>query len=218
MAVYEASRHGPQIIYRFTGIRQWVLRWWKRPFWFFREMTLTFSSNWEFQYKVDVLSSWSPPESLIRPSATGKWMFHFLGEISSLSHWVFWSRFPIRPSSPTPQGLRSVRHPSQFSSTYRIIPNSSRSMKMNPNMMSLMISRMKKMFFYETFCWIQTQSLRCPCSERSIWLYMRFLSLTATSGTDCSLFSLCRFVNFSFASQCWSLRETWCLFPFVNTA
>ena len=29
-------------------------------------------------------------------------------------HWVFLSRFPMLPSFPTPQGLRSVRHPSIF--------------------------------------------------------------------------------------------------------
>ena len=31
MAVFEVSWHGPTVIYRFTGIRKWVLRWWKRP-------------------------------------------------------------------------------------------------------------------------------------------------------------------------------------------
>ena len=38
-----------------------------------------------------------------------------LEEISPLSHWVFLSRFPMRLSSPTPQGLQPVRHPSKFS-------------------------------------------------------------------------------------------------------
>ena len=33
-AVYEVSWHGPKIIHSFTSIRTWVLRWWKRPFWF----------------------------------------------------------------------------------------------------------------------------------------------------------------------------------------
>ena len=47
--------------------------------------------------KVGVLSSWSPPANLILPL-----------------HWVFLSRFPMLPSFPTPQGLRSVRHPSIF--------------------------------------------------------------------------------------------------------
>ena len=31
-----------------SGIRKWVLRWWKRPFWFFKKISLTFSSNWVF--------------------------------------------------------------------------------------------------------------------------------------------------------------------------
>ena len=39
MAAYEASWHGPKIIYRFTGIRKRVLRWWrKRPFWFSKKV------------------------------------------------------------------------------------------------------------------------------------------------------------------------------------
>ena len=50
--------------------------------------------------KVDVIRSWSPPRSLIRPS---------------LSHWVFLSRFLMRPSCPTLQSLRPVRHLSKFS-------------------------------------------------------------------------------------------------------
>ena len=30
MTVYEVSWHGPEVIYRFTSIRKWVVRWWKR--------------------------------------------------------------------------------------------------------------------------------------------------------------------------------------------
>ena len=71
--------------------------------------------------KVDVLSSWSPPINLIRPSAIGKIVL-FLGEISPLSHSVFSSRFPMRPSFPTPQWLRPVRHPSKFHLAYRAYP------------------------------------------------------------------------------------------------
>ena len=50
MAVYEASRHGPEIVYRFTGIRKWVVRLWKRPFWFSTKIYVTFSSKWTFPY------------------------------------------------------------------------------------------------------------------------------------------------------------------------
>ena len=38
----------------------------------------------------------------------------FLWGISPLSHWVFPSRFLMRPSSPTPQCLQPVRHHSKF--------------------------------------------------------------------------------------------------------
>ena len=95
------------------GIQKWVLRWWKRPFCFSKKICVTLSSSWVFPCQGGVLSSWSLPERLIRPSAAGNWIFHFLWEISPLSHWVFLSTFPMRPASPTPQGLRSVRHPSK---------------------------------------------------------------------------------------------------------
>ena len=52
MAVYEVSWRGPKNIHRFTGIRKWVLRWWNRPFWFFKKIYVTFSSNWVFPYQV----------------------------------------------------------------------------------------------------------------------------------------------------------------------
>ena len=45
MAVYEVSWHGPEVIYRLTGIRKRVLWWWKRPFWFLLKL-------------VDALSRW----------------------------------------------------------------------------------------------------------------------------------------------------------------
>ena len=30
------------------GIHKWVVRWWKRPFWFSKKISVTFSSNWTF--------------------------------------------------------------------------------------------------------------------------------------------------------------------------
>ena len=51
MAAYEVSWHGPEIIYRFTAIRKWVVKWWKRPFWFYKEINVTFSSNWSISYR-----------------------------------------------------------------------------------------------------------------------------------------------------------------------
>ena len=52
MAVYEVSWNGPKIIYPFMGIRKWVLKCWKkRPFWFSKKISLTFSSNWMIPYQ-----------------------------------------------------------------------------------------------------------------------------------------------------------------------
>ena len=43
------------------------------------------------------------------------WIFHFLSEISPPLHWVFSSRFQMRPSFPTSQRLQPICHPSKFS-------------------------------------------------------------------------------------------------------
>ena len=56
---------------------------------------------------------------LIRPSAIGNINSPCLGNIITSLASFFCSRFPMRPSSPTPQGLRSVRHPSKFPPAYR---------------------------------------------------------------------------------------------------
>ena len=86
-----------------------------------------------FRIKVDVLSSRSPPiKNLIRPSATGKIVL-FLREISPLSHSVFSSRFPMRPSSPNPQGLQPLCHPSKFHLAYRAYPRNNPSKTFFPN-------------------------------------------------------------------------------------
>ena len=83
MAVHEASWHGPEVVHNFTGIRKWVVKLWKRPFCFSKKVNVTLSSNWSRPSKVDVLSSWSPPGVLIRPSAIGKIILLLWGNITS---------------------------------------------------------------------------------------------------------------------------------------
>ena len=51
MTVYEVSWHGPKVIHRFTGIRKWVMRWWKRPFWFSKKINITLSLGWSMPYQ-----------------------------------------------------------------------------------------------------------------------------------------------------------------------
>ena len=51
MTAYEASGHGPKIIYRFTDIQIRVLRLWKRPFWFSKKVNITLSLNWSMPYQ-----------------------------------------------------------------------------------------------------------------------------------------------------------------------
>ena len=66
-------------------------------------------SRWTFS-SLDLLQG-----SLIRPSATGKINSTiFFGKYHLFRIESFLSRFPMRPSSPTPQGLQPVRHPSKF--------------------------------------------------------------------------------------------------------
>ena len=68
MEVNEVSWHGPEIIYHFTSIRKWVLRWWKRPFWFSKKIYVTFSSNWTMPYQGGcsqfLISSWGFDSSI----------------------------------------------------------------------------------------------------------------------------------------------------------
>ena len=80
----------------------------------------------------NVLSSWSPPRVLIRPSAIGKINSPCSWNITSFAL-VFSSRFPMRPSSPTPQGLRSVRHPFQIPPAYRAYPRNNPGKTFFPN-------------------------------------------------------------------------------------
>ena len=49
--VYEAARHGPEIVHSFTGIRKWVLKLWKRPFWFSKKVNITLSLKWSMPYQ-----------------------------------------------------------------------------------------------------------------------------------------------------------------------
>ena len=51
MTVYEVSWHKSKIVYRFIGITKWVMRCWKRPFWFSMKISSTLSSNWVIPYQ-----------------------------------------------------------------------------------------------------------------------------------------------------------------------
>ena len=106
------------------GIRKWVLRLrWKRPFWFSKKISSTFSSNWVIPYQggcSQFLISSSKFDSSI---CDWKWIFHFLwGNITSFALSLFLSRFLMRPSFPTPQCLQPVRHPSKFSPRTKTYP------------------------------------------------------------------------------------------------
>ena len=115
MAVYEVSWHGPEVIYRFTGIRKRVVRWWKRPFWLSKKISLTFSSNCLMPYQGGCSQFLISSNKCYSSICDWKNEFSiFFGKYYFLCIESFWSRFPMRPSSPTPQGLRPLRHPSKF--------------------------------------------------------------------------------------------------------
>ena len=126
--------HGPQIIYRFTGIEKWVLRWWKRRFWFSKKIFVTFSSNWVFPCQSGC--SQSLISSRMIDSSICGWKnknFHFLWEILLLLHNVFQSRFLMRPSFPTPQCLEPICHPSKFPPAYKAYPRNNPGKTFFPN-------------------------------------------------------------------------------------
>ena len=84
----------------------------------------TWPSPWigRSRIKVDVLSSWSLPESVIRPSAAGKNIFHFLWEILLPLHWVFQSRFLMRPSFSNSSTSATNMSPFQIPPAYKAYP------------------------------------------------------------------------------------------------
>ena len=132
MAVYETSRHGPKIVYRFpaSGSESWGGG--RDPSDSPRKSLLLSPWIGRGRIKVDVLSSWFPPGVLIRPSAIGN-KFSLFGKYHLFSHWVFSSRIPMRPSSPIPEGLQSVRHPSKFLPAWRAYPRNNPGKTFFPN-------------------------------------------------------------------------------------
>ena len=123
-----------KIIYRFTGIRKWVMRWWKRPSWFSKKINVTFSLNWSMPYRsgcsqVLISSKWFDSSIC---DWKNKFSF-FLWEISPLSHWVFLSTFPMRPSPPTPQGLQPICHPTKFTPRVQCISRNNPGKTFFPN-------------------------------------------------------------------------------------
>ena len=72
--------------------------------------------------KVDVFRSWSLPGSFDSSICDWKNEFSLFGKYHLFRIESFPSRFPMRSSSPTPRGLRSVRHPSKFPPAYRAYP------------------------------------------------------------------------------------------------
>ena len=104
--------------------RKWVMRWWKRPFWFSKKINVTLSSNWTFPDQdgcSQVLISSRKFDSSICDRK--KYFLLFLWEISPLLHWVFLRRFQMRPSCPTRQYLQPVCHPSKLTpNAYKAYP------------------------------------------------------------------------------------------------
>ena len=84
MAVSQVSWHGQKIVNCSTGIRKWVVRLWKRPFWFFKKI---YVSNWVVSYQGGCSQFLiSSRKCVIRPPATGKMHFPFsLGNITSFA-------------------------------------------------------------------------------------------------------------------------------------
>ena len=81
MAVYEASWHGKEIINCFTGIGNESWGGGRDPSDSPRKPTWLSPRIGRSCIKVDVLSSWSPPGSLIRPSTAGNIYFSiFIGK------------------------------------------------------------------------------------------------------------------------------------------
>ena len=95
MAVFEASRHGPEIVNRFTSIRKWVLRLWKRPFWFSKKVNITLSLNWSMPYQGGCSQFLISSNKFYSSICNWKNEFSiFFGKYSFLCIESFWVDFP----------------------------------------------------------------------------------------------------------------------------
>ena len=89
MAVHEVSRHGPKIVYCFTGIPKRVVRWWKKPFWFSKKIKVTFSSNWVFPYRCGCSRVLVSSKGFDSSICDCKNKFSFFGNITSFALSLF---------------------------------------------------------------------------------------------------------------------------------
>ena len=78
-------------------------------------------------------TEWNLQRILIVHLRLWMWTLHFLWWISLPLHGVFLIRFPMSPSFPTPQCLRSVRHPSRFHPRFRAYPRNNPGKTFFPN-------------------------------------------------------------------------------------
>ena len=115
MAVFEVSWHGPKIIHSFTGIRKWVLRLWKRPFWFSKKISLTFSSNWVIPWQGGCSQFLISFNKFYSSNCDWNNEFSvFFGKYYFLRIESFLSKSRMRPSFPTPQCLQPLCHLPKF--------------------------------------------------------------------------------------------------------
>ena len=77
---------------------------------------ITLSLNWSMPYQGGCSQVLISSKGFDTSICDWKHKFSFFfGKYHLFRTESFLSRFPMRPSSPTPQGLRPVRHPSKFS-------------------------------------------------------------------------------------------------------
>ena len=116
MAVYEASRHGPKVVYRFTRHPEVSHEVVEETLLILQESQRD-RSPWigRRRIKVDVLSSWSPPEVLFRPSAIGKNKFSLFGKYHLFRIESFRVDFRCVHSFQLLKVCDQYVHPSKFS-------------------------------------------------------------------------------------------------------
>ena len=93
MVVYEACRLGPMVVYRFTGIRKWVMRLWKRPFWFSKKVNVTLSLNWSMPYQGGCSQFLISSRGFDSSICDWKNKFSFLGKYHLFRIESFWVNF-----------------------------------------------------------------------------------------------------------------------------
>ena len=130
---FEVSWHGPEIVYRFTGIRKWVVRWWKRPCWFSKKVNITLSLKWSMPYQGGCSQVLISSKSF--DSSICDWKINSLFSLGNINSFALSLFEQISDASIVSNSSRSATStsPFQIPSAYRAYPRNNPGKTFFPN-------------------------------------------------------------------------------------